>query len=400
MSTLTTRLRESLALQRNVAVIALAIFLLGFGEQLWTPYFSKYLAALGASALAIGAFGTLRDFLDAVYQYPGGLLSDRLGERRALILFNLLALAGYAIYLLSPNYLTLFIGLFFVMAWSSFSLPATFAAIGAYLPAEKRTMGFSVQSILKRVPVAIASPIGGILIGGIAVGAFIFPALGIVNGIHVALVLTIVFALATILFQQRAFKESPREPVASLPARRLFRELSSRLKRLLVSDILARFAEGIPEPFIVLFALDHLRASSLDFGLLIAVQTITSMVVYLPVAALSERYGRRPFVLLTFAFFALYPLAIVLSSVNVLLILAFIIGGLREIGEPARKALIVDLAPSERRGQTVGLYYLLRGIAVTPAAFIGGALYVINPAFTFLLAFALGAVGVIVFILS
>lgn len=48
--------------------------------------------------------------------------------------------------------------------------------------------------------------------------------------------------------------------------------------------------------------------------------------------------------LLTFGFFALFPLAVALSPGPGWLAGAFVIAGLRETGEPARKALIVDLA--------------------------------------------------------
>jgi hypothetical protein len=47
--------------------------------------------------------------------------------------------------------------------------------------------------------------------------------------------------------------------------------------------------------------------------------------------------------------------------------------GLKEFGEPTRKALIMDLAPEERKAATFGLYYLIRDVIVSVAAF-GGAL--------------------------
>ena len=64
------------------AVMSLAVFLLGAGEELWKSFMPKYLEALGAGAAAIWLFGTARDFLDAIYQYPGGYVSDRIGTRR------------------------------------------------------------------------------------------------------------------------------------------------------------------------------------------------------------------------------------------------------------------------------------------------------------------------------
>lgn len=72
-------------------------------------------------------------------------------------------------------------------------------------------------------------------------------------------------------------------------------------------------------------------------------------------------------------------------------------GGLREIGEPARKALIVDLAEPHLRARSVGLYYLVRSLAVAPAAFVGGLLWQRSPMLPFLAAGAVGLVGTAVF---
>ena len=82
---------------RRATALALALFVFGFGEELWFRYLPEYLRALGASAFTLGLFGTLKDFLDAAYAYPGGRISDRLGTRRALLLFGALSTAGFAI---------------------------------------------------------------------------------------------------------------------------------------------------------------------------------------------------------------------------------------------------------------------------------------------------------------
>ena len=76
---------------------------------------------------------------------------------------------------------------------------------------------------------------------------------------------------------------------------------------------------------------------------------------------------------------------------------AFVVGGLRELGEPSRKALIVDLAEPTLRARSIGLYYLIRSLAIAPAAFIGGLLWQVTPALPFWTAGAIGLVGVIVF---
>ncbi len=57
------------------------------------------------------------------------------------------------------------------------------------------------------------------------------------------------------------------------------------------------------------------------------------------------------------------------------MVAAFIIRGLKEFGEPARKALIMDLAPEGKKAGTFGVYYLLRDIIVSLAAFGGAFLW-------------------------
>ena len=79
---------------------------------------------------------------------------------------------------------------------------------------------------------------------------------------------------------------------------------------------------------------------------------------------------------------------------------AFVVGGLREIGEPARKALIVDLAAPSVRARSVGLYYLIRSLTIAPAAFIGGLLWELTPALPFWMAGLIGLVGVLVFAMT
>src|SRR5580765_5944083 len=132
------------------------MFLMALGENLWTRFLPKYLETLGAPVLAIGAYGSTEDFLDAVYQYPGGWIADRYGRRRALLLFVALATIGYGVYWAAPSWPFVFAGLVLAMAWSSMASPTLFAVVGDALPPARRAVGFTVQSILRRIPIVVA----------------------------------------------------------------------------------------------------------------------------------------------------------------------------------------------------------------------------------------------------
>jgi len=378
------RLKTFLSLERNVTAASGAVFLLGLGEELWKKFLPKYLQALGASVPVIGLFGTAEDFLDAVYQYPGGWIADRYGRRRAFLVFLALACVGYVIYLFGPSWPFAFVALAFAMAWQTMVSPAIFAIIGDALPPNKRAMGFSVQSILKRVPSVIAPLIGGWLIAR----------RGIVTGVHIGLIATLAIAAATALLIRtiNITHEAHNSNIFGV-----WKSFHGRLKRLLISDIFIRTCEGMADVLVILYVTDVLHISVARFGTLLAILFTTTLLIYLPASKAVERVGRRPFIIATFCAFALYPLAVVSAHDFTGLVIAFIIGGLREIGEPARKAMIVDFAEPKLRARSVGLYYLLRSLAITPAAAVGGLLWKISPQTPFVVAGMFGVVGTFVF---
>ena len=378
-------LTDYLSLERNVSIASAAVFLLGFGEELWKRFIPKYLEALGASIPVIGIFGTVETFLDAIYQYPGGWIADHLGRRRAFLIFITLAAFGYLIFLLSPSWPLLFIALAFTMAWQSMASPAIFALIGDSLPPERRAMGFTLQSILKRVPIVVAPVIGGALIAS----------WGIFKGVQAGLVVALGLAAVTLLLVTKI--NVTIEPPKVTNMRGVWRSFHCALKRLLISDIIIRTCEGMTGVLTILYVTNVKGVSLAWYGTLIAIQMITSILVYLPAGKVADRIGRKPFVIATFVSFALFPLAVMLASSFAFLVLAFIVGGLREIGEPSRKAMILDFAQENVRARSVGLYYLVRSLSITPAALIGGLLWNIAPQVPFVTAAIIGIAGTLVF---
>ena len=375
---------------RRATALAVALFVFGFGEELWFRYLPEYLRAFGISAFGIGLFGTLKDLLDAAYAYPGGVLSDRLGTRNALLLFGAVTTFGFALLFVWLSPAAVYVGLLLVMAWASLGLPATFALVGEELEGRGRVLGFTLQSILKRVPIVLAPPLGGLLL----------ERFGLVPGMRIGFAASIVLSIVMLIYLSRALRRDRsralrREAGAAeipKPSARPVR-LRPALRQLLVADCLIRLCEGLPDVFLIIWAIEIVRVSPAQFGVLTSVLMATAIASYVPAAALAGRTEKKPFVILTYVFFTLFPLAVLLSKSFVALIGAFVIGGLREIGEPARKALIVDLADPSARGRTVGTYYAIRGFAVAGAAAVGGALWTIRPALTFLAAGALGVAG-------
>jgi MFS family permease len=152
--------------------------------------------------------------------------------------------------------------------------------------------------------------------------------------------------------------------------------------------------------FVVLYVTNVTGITIPKYGVLVAIQLMTAVLIYVPSAKVAARVGRKPFVIATFFCFALYPITVILAHNFGALILAFIVGGLREIGEPSRKAMIVDFAGQQFRGRTVGLYYLVRSLSITPASAIGGLLWKVRPEIPFVVAGLIGVAGTLLFAVS
>ncbi|HEU5179884.1 MAG TPA: MFS transporter [Candidatus Polarisedimenticolia bacterium] len=397
------RLTRALGLRRSIVGMLGMAVLVGMGENMAEQFLPLYLMALGGGFLSVGFLNGMDNLLGALYAFPGGYLSDRLGTKRALLLFNLLSMAGFLVVILVPAWPAVLGGAALFLSWSAISLPATMGLVAKALPAHKRTMGVSMHSLVRRVPMALGPILGGLFIGW----------WGVERGIRLSFVAALAMAIVAAIFQQLLIEDDSKardgkHAAAERNPFRLWKEMSPDLRSLLTADILVRFCEQIPYAFVVIWAVGAAQGagpghggpvSALQFGILRTIEMTTAALVYLPVAFFADRSHKKPFVVLTFVFFTLFPLALLVSRSFEALAAAFVLRGLKEFGEPTRKALILELSPEGRKAGTFGLYYLVRDLIVSVAAFGGALLWSISPRANLLTAFAFGAAGTLWFAL-
>jgi len=407
------RISDFLGLKKNIAALLTMVVLVGLGEKMAERFLPLYLMTLGGGAFSIGLLNGLDNLLSALYSFPGGYASDKLGYKRALLLFNAIAMAGYAVVIAFPNWQAVILGAILFVSWSAISLPAMMDMVATVLPRSKRTMGVSLHSLVRRIPMALGPVIGGALIG----------AFGEVQGVRLAFIVAFILAGVSLAFQQVLITDEKQAPVEKKSSSYGLALLDAPLRKLLAADILVRFCEQIPYAFVVVWCVSINRITPLQFGLLTTIEMITAMLVYIPVAYLADKSSKKPFVVTTFIFFTMFPLVLLTAQSFWVMAIAFVIRGLKEFGEPTRKALIMDLAPEGRKAATFGLYYLIRDIIVSIAAFGGALLWdasaakliidtigagqallpffnaITSPATNFLTAFGFGLAGTFYFML-
>ncbi|MFZ1983044.1 MAG: MFS transporter [Desulfatitalea sp.] len=402
ITTQVARISGFLGLQRSTVGVLAMVVLVGMGEHMAERFLPIYIMALGGGALAVGLLQAMDNLLSALYSFPGGYLADRIGTKRSLLVFNLVAIAGFALVILIPTWQAVLAGAVLFISWSAISLPATMSLIYKVLPASKRTMGVTMHSLVRRIPMALGPIAGGLFIA----------LWGERDGVRLAFGAALAMALVALWLQQRMIADDRPAATTSTDARsrtpennplkllrQMVRQMTPAMKGLLATDILIRFCEQIPYAFVVIWCMKTIAApvSAVQFGLLTTLEMATAVLVYIPVAYLADRGSKKPFVLMTFVFFTLFPLVLLYSRSLEWLIVAFILRGLKEFGEPTRKSLIMDLAPDDCKAGMFGLYYLIRDVCVAVAALGGAFLWQISPETNLITAFVFGIIGTLGF---
>jgi hypothetical protein len=259
-------------------------------------------------------------------------------------------------------------------------------------------MAFALQSIQKRLPRIVGPALAGLVLAT-AVRHHGSADLGYVVGMRWLVGVSLLLGLGSLVMQVLWMPRYPAPPRGpdSLTVVRAFHPM---LRRLLLAEIFTRWCDWLVREFVVLYLLVIRGVDPASVGLLFALQNTVALLTYLPIGRMTAVVGLQPFIGLTFIFFALFPLALALAPDGYGLILAFVVWGLREIGEPARKALIVSLLPAAIRAQGVGLYWGLRGVAICWASLVGALVWFwLGPHALLYLAFAFGCAGAAVFYL-
>ena len=136
------RLVEFLGLRRSLVGLLSMVVLVGMGEHMAEQFLPLYLLTLGGGFISVGFLNGMDNLLGALYSFPGGYLSDRLGTKRALLVFNIASMIGFVIVILVPTWPAVLGGAALFLSWTAISLPATMSLVAQVLPKNKRRWAF------------------------------------------------------------------------------------------------------------------------------------------------------------------------------------------------------------------------------------------------------------------
>lgn len=417
--------REFLATPPALLVVAVSILGYDLSIQLSMRFVSLHLDTLGASAVAIGAFGSAGMLAGLVAPYLADELPADVNETLVLVVLGSLSVAGLLLWLaapelaatagdVGPGWLWLLVGLALIHLWKLQDVAVSFDVGRRRLPYEPLVTGLEADEPIRRL----------LLVFGVVPVVAVFTFLPFVPGFHVIIALGAAFGFTAIVAQLTVVDvggdattgETDRtsgvlgaRDVTDLDA--LAAELTSvpeSLEPLLVGDLLAQFAGGMLHLFLVLYVVTVAQVDAVLFGVylspvsifavLIGIEAAAALAGIVPGEELLAEFGVRSVVGYALVATAAFPaLLLVLPHTPGILAALFALYGTRFFALPARQALFDGITGTS--GPDAGrAYRTVRNTAVVPSALVGGVLYAISPSALLLGAAVIAALGAFAFL--
>ena len=360
----------------------------GFWELWWGLYLLK---VLNVSPVIIGFLATIQNTSRILFQLPGGMLADRIGRKKVIVL-------GTALRVISPIFLYFANSWYWVVpgivvnACASIYMPAFNAIIAESLPQDKKGAGFGAYRFMTGIPGIFMPVVSGYyldLMGlerGVKTGLLMF-----IGAATIATIIRQIFLTETLVTED-AKEEEITETEERVGLIETFKRQPRTVWAMLAVTIITGFAMRMTWTFLSIYAVNIVDLTMAQYGMLQSVAMFISVPLYLISGVVADRTSRKNLILIarglgpfdSLSLFLFNDYRKLLGAYSVIGVAQGIGGGrLRTggfMGGPAWNSLITDLVPAKDRGKVLGLMGTVSGLLGLPGAMIGGYVYEKNPA--------------------
>lgn len=341
-----------------------AIFSSTISKSPALPLFTSY---LGGDPSMVGMVAAVSAFTGIVASIPAGILADRWGKKRMLVVSALVFATAPFLYLLITEIWQLAIIRFYHGLATAIFVPVSLAMIAGLFHGERgERMGwFSTATLIGRF---MAPAVGGATIGAMALNPKIaYRAVYLICG--GAGILVLLLALKLPNSDPRAGNNQKWEETL-----REFKTVVSNKGILFTSAVEAAilFAYGTFETFLPLYSLKN-GLSTYVVGILLSAQVISLALTKPVMGRFSDKHGRRPQI-----FAGAITGAVCIGAFSLfttflpLLILSVSFGLCLSVVTSATSASIADMSRKETHGGAMGLLGSIMDIGHTTGPLISG----------------------------
>lgn len=360
----------------NFLLLLISWLIMDFAGEMPGTYYGLYVKALGGTAATIGLIGFASMISQALVQFPGGYLADRYGRRWLISTMTFGVALSYAFYAFAPSWHMILVGAIVHNLCLIYS-PALRAMIMDSLPPESRGMGFSIINLITSVSTTPAPLIAGLL----------YAKFGLVPSMRMGYTFVVAAFLVAAVLRLR-LKETVKEPLridgrdllgvyprAISESLRVWKEVPRSAFILFLSSVIMMFSIAMIQPIFVLYAVEDLGISPINWSLIITTLFISMIVLAIPCGKLIDKVGKRGPLMLAYPLLALAMLLFTYGDLIRLYIAMPLVGLMQVLFFSASSALNADLVPKEHRGKVAGSSSFFRLIAMSAGQLIGGVLY-------------------------
>ena len=383
----------------TIMSISLTTMMYSLVQHAWNPFWPTYLKNnLGATTVGIGIISAISSAENMLFALPGGILADRYGRKKIIVWGTFLRTFSPLIYLLAPSWEWIMIAALF-NGMMSIYMPAFTATVADSMPVNRRGTGYGVYSTITRLP-NIFSP----LIGGWAMDTYWY-----VDGLRTFLIIQIGVSLLMVVVRWKFTQETMTKPVrrrGPTISKEIITGQERPIQVMLLVAIIGSFSARLVMDFTNLYALEVLKLSNTQLGIVTTVAGAISTLIALPAGMLSDTYGRKNNIMVArlsnpvtqwiLAYATDYTGYSVARYING--VAQAFGGGNQTSGGPSWNALIADIVPQEKRATVIGTQNTLTAIVAMPSAVLGGWLWqAFSPQTPFMVSGLVGLVGATLF---
>jgi len=369
-----TRILDALAISRDFSILMLSLAVVSLGFGILSPIMPKFAEQnLHMDAAQLGTTYSLFALSFALGMIPAGYLADRVGRKPLIIAGTLtFSLTTYALVLISTSWQFAILRVLEGLG-AALVTPAAFALTIDLVPPNKRGVAMGAQGT--------AQLLGGF--GGPGLGGILAGQLGFYSPFYIAAGLAAVCAGVVFLIREPKLHLSDEKSsvLAMFGAwKRNFRQ-NKALAAVTTRGFVMGIVQGLWNLGLILYWYDRLRMTETEVGIAISIELLAMLLATLPFGAMSDKHGRRPFILIGGALMVGGLLLNVwVREVWQVFVLSAIAGFGGAMSNPSVGAMLADVMLPAERGRVMGAYQMIQGFGNIVGFFALGYIYeVVSP---------------------
>ena len=363
-----------LALPRTVWLIGLISFVNDSASEMLYPLMPLYLTSvLMAGPKALGIIEGIAEATASIFKLVSGVIADKTQKVKPWIVIGYtLAGIGRPLIAIANSWLWVLAIRFTDRIGKGLRSSPRDALLAASVAKNQRGITFGLHRSMDNAGAVVGPLLAALLLS-----------LGV--PLREVFLWAIVPAVITVLLALCIKEPKTEKPPAGLRFTWTLAGMPPQFKRYLL--VVGIFALGNSSDMFLLLRARELGVPQAEIPLLWAGISLITTIFGTPLSALSDRFGRKHFILVAWCAFAFFYVAMGMPGISIytVFLLFGLYGLFKAATEGVEKALVADLAPQGLAGTAFGWFNLISGLMLFPASLIFGWLYEsVSPTYAFL----------------